>query len=158
VKKQPVFTVPIDPRILQRFKILHWETVRSPFRQASIASTRNKLLAAIDLLHYEIEKCNGYPSSSVSGSFHYCQDALLLLSQLELDLAHGGRSTCSLIGNPNPCPAEIGWLNYKQKLLDARLINLAETQKTNCLSATHLSRLAEIRPDLIAPAPAGSSN
>jgi hypothetical protein len=155
--KQLTFKIPIKPQLFQRFKFYHPTSIRSPFRQASIAAARDKLIQAIHFLTCETEKHGGYPTSAVLVSLNICQDALLLLSQVELDLTEGKRATRSVIGNPAPSQAEIDFLAYKQELLDARLAAVAHAHGTRHFNAEQLKRLAEIRPDLIASAPAGSS-
>lgn len=128
-----------------------------PYRIASIQAVKEKLIMNVAHLLHETDRHNGYPSCAVSVALSECQDALLLLEQVERELDTAARPVAAVVGRVRPAAAEAYLERAQLEILDKRLIDQAQQGKTHWFKGHHWDRLRAIRPDL-APATAGELN
>jgi hypothetical protein len=146
----------IDPSTCQKYGIslIGESSVRSSCKLNSLAAVKEKLILAYTSLLHE---ANRSPYSvGISCAFHSCEEALLLLTELEPEVRHAKRSSSSLAGATQPIKALEKLYKARQEILDRHLINKATEGETYWFTPEHWDRLRSIRPDL-APAAAGDN-
>ena len=146
----------IDPSTFQKYGICFTgkPSVRSSYKLNSLTAIKEKLILAYTSLLYEANRSD-YPSAGISSALGYCEEALLLLAELEPEVRHAKRPGSSLAGATQPVKALKYLYKVRQGILDRRLIDKATEGETHWFTPEHWDRLRSIRPDL-APAPAGN--
>jgi hypothetical protein len=147
--------IPISKESSRRYGINFYgrQEVRSPYRQTSLKAIEEKILNACATLLRESARVE-YPSIAITHPLHECEDALLLLSELEPAIRSGRRPGSSLVGSTPPHDALARLRQIRQDVMDQHLIRNAEKGETSWFKPEHWERLKSIRSDLT-PAPAG---
>lgn len=152
------YRIPVPSEDSNKYGCFNKRYVRSEaYRIASIQAVKEQLIMSVAHLLHETDRHNGYPSCAVSVALSDCQDALLLLEQVERELDTAARPVAAVVGRVRPAAAKAYLEKAQQESRDKQLIRVAERGETHWFKDHHWSRLRAIRPDL-APAAAGESD